>query len=130
MICFPADYTGEEPCSKLISFFIPAQYYDLLSSRLYGRRTLLQLISFFIPAQYYDLLSSRLYGRRTLLQLISFPRFLWCFSRRVCCETNRNQKNMVKFPYSPIPLQNKSVFPMEMYCFCHCFLYSRTECIM
>ena len=39
-------------------------------------------------------------------------------------------KKEVKFPYSPILLQNKSVFPMEMYCFCHCFLYSRTECIM
>ena len=41
-----------------------------------------------------------------------------------------SEPSLVKFPYSPIPLQNKSVFPMEMYCFCHCFLYSRTECIM
>ena len=36
----------------------------------------------------------------------------------------------VKFPHSPILLWNKSVFPMAMYCFSHCFLYSRTECIM
>ena len=37
---------------------------------------------------------------------------------------------MVKFPHSPILLLNKSVFSMAMYCFCHCFLYPRTECIM
>ena len=36
----------------------------------------------------------------------------------------------VKFPHSPKPLLNKSVFPMAMYYFCHCFLYPRTECIM
>ena len=36
----------------------------------------------------------------------------------------------VKFPHSPILLYNKSVFPMAMYCFGHCFLYSRTEYIM
>ena len=37
---------------------------------------------------------------------------------------------LVKFPHSPILLKNKSVFPMAMYCFSHCFLYPRTECIM
>ena len=37
---------------------------------------------------------------------------------------------MVKFPHSPILLLNKSVFSMATYCFCHCFLYPRTECIM
>ena len=36
----------------------------------------------------------------------------------------------VKFPHSPLLLLNKSVFPMAMYCFCRCFLYPRTECIM
>ena len=35
-----------------------------------------------------------------------------------------------KISHSPILLWNKSVFPKAMYCFCHCFLYPRTECIM
>ena len=36
----------------------------------------------------------------------------------------------VKFPHSTILLLNKSVFPVRMYCFCRCFPYPRTECIM
>ena len=48
--------------------------------------------------------------------------------------SNLNSKvkylSLVKFPHSPILLLNKSVFPMAMYCICHCLLCSRTECIM
>ena len=59
---------------------------------------------------------------------------LWRYT--ICSNLSYNQNKLglqqyrVKCPYSPILLQNKSVFPLEMYCFCHCFLYSRTECIM
>ena len=42
----------------------------------------------------------------------------------------KSHRKWVKFPHSPILLYNKSVFLMEMYCFCHCFLYSRNECII
>ena len=28
---------------------------------------------------------------------------------------------LVKFPHSPIILENKSVFPMAMFCLCYCF---------
>ena len=35
-----------------------------------------------------------------------------------------------KVSAQPHTIVNKSVFPTEMYCFCHCFLCSRTECIM
>ena len=38
--------------------------------------------------------------------------------------------SLVKFPHSPILLSKQICFPMEMYCFFHCFLQSRTECIM
>ena len=40
------------------------------------------------------------------------------------------QKPEVKFPHRPILLWNKSVFPMAIYSFGHCFLYPRSECIM
>ena len=45
-------------------------------------------------------------------------------------QSGRLRKIKVKFLHSPILLQNKSVFPLTTYCFCHCFLYPRTECIM
>ena len=51
-------------------------------------------------------------------------------SRDVCATEIQGPGYLVKFPYSPILLLNKSVFPMAMYYFCHCFLYPRTECIM
>ena len=37
---------------------------------------------------------------------------------------------MVKFLPSPILLKNKTVFQTATYCFCHCFLYPKTEYIL
>ena len=51
---------------------------------------------------------------------------------RTCMYASRTNVivSQVKFTHSAILLLNKSVFPMAMYCFCHCFLYPGTECIM
>ena len=38
--------------------------------------------------------------------------------------------NLGKISAEPHTIVKKSVLPMAMYCFCHCFLYSRTEWIM
>ena len=65
--------------------------------------------------------------------MFSSPRAAELTSREKQTIINVNMKhikNLVKFPHSPLLLFNKSVFPMAMYCFCHCFLYSRTERIM
>ena len=54
----------------------------------------------------------------------------WIKIQCSCCCHRWTLNYRLKFPHSPILLWKKSVFPMAMYCFCRCFLYPRTKCIM